>query len=246
MKQPAASSLRVAFFHGLGQTPDSWQAVLEHSDLGEGDCRARLAADAVPQLPATDKDAGALSVDCPNLYEGVSASLAYCDLVEGLEAVYADSPVPLVLCGLSLGAVLAIDYALRHPQQVAGLVLVGGQYKMPAKLLGFQNLLFRCLPKRAFADMGLPKQTVIGLTASMREIDFSGELNKIACPVKVVCGGKDRANLTASREMSRLLPNAQLHVVPGVGHEVNREAPQALAAIVDELVGEARGAACDS
>lgn len=113
MRQPAASSLRVAFLHGLGQTLDSWQAVLEHSDLGEGACGVTALA--------TGKTAGALSVDCPNLYEGASTSLAYCDLIEGLEATYADSPAPLVLCGLSLGAAPPAIASL--PDNSARLVL---------------------------------------------------------------------------------------------------------------------------
>lgn len=37
----------------------------------------------------------------------------------------------IVLCGLSLGAVLALNYAIDHPDKVKALVLIAAQYKMP-------------------------------------------------------------------------------------------------------------------
>ena len=41
----------------------------------------------------------------------------------------------IVLCGLSLGAVLTLNYAIDHPDKVKALVLIAAQYKMPKKLL---------------------------------------------------------------------------------------------------------------
>ena len=35
----------------------------------------------------------------------------------------------LNLCGLSLGGVLAIDYAIKYPQKVKSLILIGVPYK---------------------------------------------------------------------------------------------------------------------
>ena len=40
----------------------------------------------------------------------------------------------IVLCGLSLGAVLALNYAIDHPDKVEAIVLIAAQYKMPRKL----------------------------------------------------------------------------------------------------------------
>ena len=41
----------------------------------------------------------------------------------------------IVLCGLSLGAVLALNYAIDHPDKVKSLVLIAAQYKMPQKII---------------------------------------------------------------------------------------------------------------
>ena len=56
----------------------------------------------------------------------------------------------IVLCGLSLGAVLALNYAIDHPDKVRALVLIAAQYKMPQKLLKVQNIFFHLMPYSPF------------------------------------------------------------------------------------------------
>ena len=47
----------------------------------------------------------------------------------------------LNLCGLS-GGVLAIDYAIKYPQKVKSLILIGVPYKIPKLFLKFKKLEF--------------------------------------------------------------------------------------------------------
>lgn len=96
------------------------------------------------------------------------------------------------------------------------------------------GLLFRCMPNRSFANMGLSKKNMIKLSHSMRIMDFTSQLTAITCPAAIVCGEKDSANLKASRELAELLPQAKLHIIPGAGHEANKTAPQDIAAILNE------------
>ncbi len=130
-----------------------------------------------------------------------------------------------------MGAVLALDYAIRHKEKAAALVLMGVQYKVPALLIDFQNLIFRCMPKKSFNSMGITKHEVIRLSHSMRSLDFTSRLNEIKCPVTIICGEKDNANLKASRQLKERLPTAELHIIPGAGHEINKCAPEAISAI---------------
>lgn len=65
-----------------------------------------------------------------------------------LEQRYSEVKEPLRICGLSLGALLAIDFAIRHEEKVDSLVLIGAQYKVPSLLIDFQNLIFRCMPNK--------------------------------------------------------------------------------------------------
>lgn len=199
--------MKTVILHGLGQTPQSWGEV-------------------VRQVAATD-------IDCPELFAPPQDGVSYPQILAGLERRYANAE-HLRICGLSLGAVLALDYATRHAEQVSSLILIGGQYRTPRMLMAVQNLLFRCMPDRAFRGMGLSKGAVLRLTRSMQGLDLTGRLGQITCPVTVICGEKDRANQRASQRLASLLPQAELHIIPGAGHEVNRDAPAAIAELLNE------------
>ena len=81
--------------------------------------------------------------------------------------------------------------------------------------------------------MGLSKSDTIKLSHSMRSLDFTSRLNRLTCPVTIVCGEKDSANIKASKKLDELLPYATLQIVPGAGHVINKDAPEAIAAILN-------------
>ena len=82
--------------------------------------------------------------------------------------------------------------------------------------------------------MGFSKSDVIALTTSMKKIDFTPMLDKIASPSFIICGQKDRANRSAARALANMIPNTKLFFVEGAGHEVNIDAPATLADLVKE------------
>lgn len=208
-------STTYVFLHGLGQTGESWEKTV--SALFPG---AQPASVYTPDLPAL-------------LGEESTYHALYRALEEQLDRIDGN----LYLCGLSLGAVLALDYASRRPEKTAKLVLIGGQYKMPWALLAVQNLLFYLMPRAAFASAGLPKPQMIGLCRTMASLDFTEALPKIPCPVLVLCGEKDSANRKAAEQMASAMPKARLGIVPHGGHEVNKDCPQELAALLQEFYG---------
>ena len=159
--------------------------------------------------------------------------ISYFRILANLERQYSDATEPLYICGLSLGALLALDFTIRHGDKVASLVLIGAQYKVPTLLIDFQNLLFRGMPAKSFYNMGLSKSDTIKLSHSMRSLDFTSQLSKITCPVTVLCGEKDGANLKASKKLNELLSQATLQIVSGSGHEINKDAPEVIAAILN-------------
>lgn len=199
--------MKTVFLHGLGQTASDWNETI------------RLA-----HCP---------DADCPEIYLFAENDMTYTQILKGFEKRYARETEPFRICGLSLGAILALDYAIRHRDKVSSLILIGVQYKVPSLLIDFQNVLFRFMPNKAFESMGLSKRDVIKLTHSMRSLDFSEKLDEIDCPVLIVCGEKDTANLKAAHGMKAALPQAELHIIPGAGHEVNRCAPEAVAVILN-------------
>ena len=195
------------FLHGLGQTPSVWQPMLH-----------RLEAE--------------LPVYCPSLVELAGENPRYPDLLHALEESLAEVPGPLHLCGLSLGGVLALDYALHHQERVASLVLCATPVTMPRNLLRLQDFLFRLMPERAFAGSGFSREAMRQLAGSMAELDLRPRLPELGCPVLVLCGSKDRANRKAARELAEQLPQARLHWIAGAGHEANLDSPEVMAELL--------------
>ena len=199
------------YIHGLGQTPASWGPLL--GLLGTPpDC-------VCPDL-TTMVSAGETTY--PALYH------TFAGLCDGLET-------PLMLCGLSLGGVLALHYAAQHPERMGALVLMAPQYRMPKRLLQVQNVLFRLMPRAMFRETGFTKSQFIQLCGSMAELDLSGALSRIICPTLILCGSRDRANRRACAELAVLLRGAELQTVAGTGHELNREAPERLAPLLQDF-----------
>ena len=140
---------------------------------------------------------------------------------------------PFHLCGLSLGAVLALHYGICHPQKVRSMVLIAPQYQMPKRLLKIQNGIFHLLPKAAFDGMGLEKKQMICLTNSMQNLQLEEQCRRVSCPVLVLCGKKDCANQKSSVALSELLPQARMEWLKNAGDEANLDAPEELAAAIE-------------
>lgn len=200
--------IRYILLHGLGQEADSW-----------AELRRLMDKEQTFDTPELSHFLVGKTVSYETLYETFSA---YCD---GFKE-------PLCLTGLSLGGVLALHYGIQHPEKVRGLVLMGAQFSPPKALMAFQNVVFRLLPESSFGDTGFGKQDFLRLYRTMGALDLSAELSKVSCPVLVLCGEKDRANLPASRTLAQGLSNARLEVLPGCGHELNTQAPEALAQLL--------------
>ena len=199
------------YAHGLGQTPASWDKVFSLMNDNA-------------------------KVVCPDLSDIVSGEdVCYASLYSTFDYICSNISEPIDLCGLSLGGVIALNYAIEHPDKVNSLVLIAAQYKMPKALLRIQNIMFRLMPKSGFQGLGFGKADFISLCDSMVRLDFSGSLDKVACPVLVAYGERDDANKKASVKLAGLLKNAELREVRNSGHQVNLDAPEETAAMLREF-----------
>ena len=193
------------FLHGLGQTAASW-------------------ANTIAALPQ-DWD-----YRCPELPELLAGKQAtYQDLYAALEEYCHAIPGELTLCGLSLGAVLALDYGIRHPEKLHSLILIAPQYQMPRALLALQNLLFRFMPEKNFQGLGFGKQDFTLLCTTTGQQNLTAGLPRICCPALILCGESDKANKKAARGLSQAIQGSRLAIIPNAGHQLNTDAPQALA-----------------
>lgn len=193
------------FIHGLGQNSSSWDRTVSY----------------LPEY---------LQINCPNLFEmlphkEITYNNLYNSFVEYCEGI--DGPIHL--CGLSLGGILALNYAIDYPEKVGSLTLISTQYKMPKLLLKFQGIIFRFMPKKVFQELGINKNDFFQLTKSMLDLDFSRELTDISCDTLIICGEKDYANKKASKNLVEHIREAELQFITNIGHEVNVRTPKGLA-----------------
>lgn len=206
--------MKTVFLHGVGQDCTSWERTT--AAMGSG-----------------------ADVLCPSFSEWLSGKeVCYANLYRALEEYCEPFNDPFCLCGLSLGGILALQYAIAHRDRVAALVLIGTQYQMPKRLLKLQNFLFCFLPNAAFQGTGFGKTDMRKLCRSMRHLDFGQDLRRVHCWTLVVCGEKDRANRAAALALKERIPRAQLAILPRAGHEVNTECPEALGDVLRVFLGE--------
>lgn len=203
--------MKYLYLHGLGQKPDSWNRTIKETKVS----------------------GSSISLSLAEMSEG--KDVTYKELYSAFSEVCGKEDEEIVLCGLSLGAVLALNYAIDHPDKTKALVLIAAQYKMPEKLLKFQNVLFRLMPNSMFKQIGFKKADVISLCGTMAKLDFTDSLHNVSCPVLIVCGEKDNANKKASKELTRYLSKSFFYELLKTGHEVNIEAPEEIAIVLQKF-----------
>ena len=198
------------FVHGSGHKAASWEKTISY---------------------ITDSE----DIVCPNLssiLEGKDAS--YENLYSSFVKYCSEMDGQIHLCGLSLGGILALNFALDFPQKVKTLVLIGTPYKVPKAAFGFQNVIFRFLPNSVFETMAFDKKDTFALGNTMKNLDFSDKVKNMKCPTLILCGEKDSANLKSAVYLSQNIRNAELKIIENTGHVVNEENPKALADILTE------------
>ena len=198
------------WLHGSGHKAASWDETISYMPSGE---------DIVcPNLASILKGKAATY---ENLY---SAFAQYCNGFEG----------QIHLCGLSLGGILVLNFALDFPQKLKTLVLIGTPYKVPKAAFGLQNVVFRFLPKSIFDTMAFDKKDTFALGNTMKNLDFSDAVKNVQCPTLILCGEKDGANMKSAHYLAQNIRGAKLKILENAGHVVNEENPKALAEILSE------------
>lgn len=202
--------MKKILIHGSGHKSTSWNEMISYMTNPEDIIWPNLS------LILEGKEAS-----YTNLY---SSFVKYCNKIDG----------QIHLCGISLGGILALNYALDFPQKVKTLVLIGTPHNIPKIAFGIQNIIFRFLPKSIFETMAFDKKGTFSLGNSMKNLDFSGRVNSIKCPTLIICGKKDNSNIKSAYYFSQNIKNAELKIIENTGHVVNEENPQTLAKILTE------------
>ena len=197
--------------HGLGQTEKSWDKIIEELD------KSNIKAEN-PNLFELAKN---YEINYENIYR------TFCDYCNSFKE-------KINLCGLSLGGILSIDYAIEYPEKVNSMILIGTTYKIPKKMFKLQNFIFKFMPKSTFENMGIKKNDFINLTNSMADLDIKSKVDNIKCKVLILCGEKDNVNMESAKQLNRNIKASKLEIIKNAGHEVNTENPKELASVISK------------
>ena len=204
--------MKTILIHGSGQKAASWTKTVSYMKNSDDIL--------CPELSSllNGKEAS-----YENLY---SSFTEYCSKIDG----------QIHLCGISLGGILALNYALDFPDKVKTLVLIGTPHKIPKIMFAVQNVIFKFLPSSFFEKTAFDKKDTFALGNSMKNLDFTGKVQSIKCPTMIICGKKDSANVKSAYYFSQNINNTKLEIIGDTGHIVNEESPKTLAKILDEHI----------
>lgn len=201
--------MRNILIHGLGQTEKSWNMTKLY--LKE------------------------FNVETPNLFQKKLPEMSYANLYHTFANDCNNKPGKLNLCGLSLGGVLALEYAKEYPDKVNSLILIGVPYQIPKILFHIQKLIFKWMPKKSFEKMGIRKDTFCQLVNSMYYVKISDNLGEIKCKSLILCGAKDVNNWKSAKKFNHNIQNSTMRTIAKSSHEANIDQPKELAHMIAEF-----------
>lgn len=167
---------------------------------------------------------------------------------------------PALICGVSVGGMIAQAVAAKRPDLVAGLVLSNTSYKIGdpeswnARIdlldqVGLEgiadNVMTRWFSEAYLRDAAIdargframltrtPLQGYQNICRAIRDADLRDATSQIACPTVCVSGQADLATPPAIvHALAQSIVGACEHVLPGVGHLPCIEVPEAMAALI--------------
>jgi 3-oxoadipate enol-lactonase len=171
-----------------------------------------------------------------------------------------------MLCGISVGGMVALGMAARRPGLVRGLILCDTAHKIGSDVLwneriaqirrhGIESIAdailerwfsesFRQAAPEAVAGwrnmlVRTPVEGYVGTCAALRDADLTAAAERLKLPVLCLCGSEDGATAPdLVRSMSALIAGSRFRLIEGAGHLPCIEAAEALAAVIDAFVEE--------
>jgi pimeloyl-ACP methyl ester carboxylesterase len=156
--------------------------------------------------------------------------------------------------GYSFGGVVALGIAIRHPHQVGHLILIG----TPNGNDGFEPIIRDSIKGATPRDVPKPLKEAYErsapdvrqfplLVAKVSKLltDFPGwrqeDLHSIGSPTLIIVGDHDFIRPEHAIQVFRLIPGAQLAILPGAGHDAITERHEDVLAIATRFLDGAPG-----
>ena len=185
------------------------------------------------------------------------------DVVGLLDALEIDHAV---VCGVSVGGLIAQALALSHPERVQALVLcdtgarIGSveswEQRIAAVRASGLNALASAMMERWFSNDFRERRSVdvrgysnmlvrttvdgyIGTCYALRDADFRQTVSRVKCRTLVLCGAQDIATPPKlSRELASLIPGAEFSLIENAGHLSCIEQPEEMTARMSQFFRE--------
>lgn len=191
--------MKLIFLHGLGQSAESWKEVQE--------LLADYPSEALDLFPT-----------------GITS---YQKAKERVYQHLAQETESFVLIGLSLGAALTLELSSYDSPNLRALILSGCPLKLAGNILFYlQLLIFKLLPKRVFEKQGADKTFIIGISKELKTLDLTDIAGICPYPTLLICGSKDKPNLSSMRSLHKLISESQFQIIPDGPHILNKEKPK--------------------
>ncbi len=242
----AGSGKMLVLIHEMGGTMESWDLVVPALSA-----KRRVLRYDTRGAGFSEKIRGVLKIDAMTD-----------DLVALLDALGITEKV--ALAGTAVGGAIALHMAVRFPERVAAVIATSPAISIPpanraavlARVAKFESEGLRPAVDATAAN-GYPVElrqdtarfegfrarwlandpaSFAAIYRMLADMDLSGELARIACPVLVIGGGYDRGRPPAVAEpIARAIPGATFKVLP-TGHYAALQTPELVVAAIEEFL----------
>jgi pimeloyl-ACP methyl ester carboxylesterase len=122
------------------------------------------------------------------------------------------------ICGRSMGGMIAQEFALNHTDRTLSLT----SKAWVGSGLPFNEIFYRNMAAKSFDRCFYPQGTVRQAAAVIAQNNRKPSLSKLDIPTLVVHGDDDPLiPLEAGRDTADAIPNAELLIIKGMGHELS-------------------------
>jgi len=166
---------------------------------------------------------------------------------------------PAVVAGNSLGGAIAMRWALDHPDQAAGLVLIGTGARLrvspdifamierdwPACIATLVDHALGPAAPAELRERASQWHELVGAANTLRDyracdaFDIMAEMSKLTLPTLVIVGDDDRLTPAKyARYLHEHIAGSRLEVIPDAGHLVMAERPAAVNALIADFLAK--------
>ena len=150
---------------------------------------------------------------------------------------------PAHLIGFSDGGIISLLVAIRRPDLVKTITVVGANYHYKAGLPPIKAWTPDEKEREKYAHFSPdPPETLVPKIKKMVKIWATEptmtlkELKTIKCPALVIAGDDDMSSLQHTNEIYQSIKNSRMAVIPGASHLIDKDQPELLNKIIRDFL----------